>query len=549
MEVAESEYSATNEGDLNVNLAFPQSFTTDPILQKKPYILNFIVEHPQVFRARPDQALLKNPPRLALQLAELITIYTTHSKSPSLEFNDYILAGSLPLHWACEIYKYIPTDVVQFMTTSSTPKRLDAVSRVRLSYNFGVYFCMVGDDFYCGSATALAMSTGLASGTLKRQEDRRVSLQETNTLHRRIHAAALTGERVVWAQALEIDDLDLTDLCPEELLHYRILCKLGEQLLSMGTCAHAPYLARMNVSFWSEAPTWRGLCLREAWSEGIRGVQTPEIRNAKRRVAYLSEEQRQINNAKGRKENMTVEQINARNARNRIANKSAEQIEKRNASVRVENLTEEQLARKRARDRLENMTEEQINARIARQRVANMTEEQIERRNDRNRVANMSEEAIQKRNARHRVANMTEEAVERRRLRESKANLTAEQLEARNARHRVDNMSKEAHERKKARERYGNMTEEQVEKRKSRKRVANLTEEQVEKKRDKERIANMSAEAVEKRNANQRVANMSEERLKHKRERDRKYAQLRRDNKKKAALEALSNSDINKSSS
>ncbi|KAJ4409970.1 hypothetical protein N0V82_009372 [Gnomoniopsis sp. IMI 355080] len=367
--MAEAAGSKDLADEFSVDLQNPISFTSDPTAAQKPYIKRYIDSNPQVFEARPDPTILSNPPQLVLQLQAGIKLVLA-SDEVELDLNNHILAGSPSLSWAAEVYQHIPQNTRAFLTSTTTPENLDAVQTLRLSPNFGVYFCKIGDDFYCGSGTSLG-SNGL-SGTLTRQHDRSTSRKSSNELCERIKAAEKAKIPVHWAQGMEIigtKDLDEGNL--GDLLHFRILSKLGEQLLAMGTCAHKSYLHQCNTSFWDTRPTWKGTCGREAWPEPIRGVSTPEIRNARKRIENLTPEQLERKRKRERIEDMTEEQHDARNARRRIENLTSEQAQQERVRRRVDSLSTEQVQNKRKRQKVENLTPAQLEKKRANDRIQN----------------------------------------------------------------------------------------------------------------------------------------------------------------------------------
>lgn len=389
---------AGSSGDSSpVDLAeHPISFTTDVAIsqQRTSLLKTFIKDNPRIFQARPPKHLVTKPPKLVVAFQERIDILLARQNTIP-ELNNYILSSSPRFHFAAEYYAQLSAPVRQWYEQEHAPQNIYDIATEKLSPSFGDYWCMAGNDFYARSGTAHD-EISARSGTLKRQKDRSTDRKDKDALSERIRLAEKNGERVVWAQAAEFlapkwqDGREILVKTTEihdagDLLHYRILAKLGEQLSAMCTAAHEHDV--WNFPLWENVP-WKGICSRPAWEEPIPGVLTDELRRAQKELA----------NAKLRVENMTPEQHMAQNARKL-----------------VENLTPEEHENKKKRELVENLTPEQHESKNARQRVGNLAPEKHEKRKKSQRVEGMTEEQRQARNKRIRYDNLTPQQLEARR--------------------------------------------------------------------------------------------------------------------------------------
>lgn len=182
--------------------------------------------------------------------------------------------GPPKYHWAAEVYQYIPETVRAWFTGNEAPRDISAITVAKLSPSMGVYLCCIGGSgqavtkLYCGSGTLYSSADPAKRGCQKRQNERLLNRRRTNDLANNIKAADSAGLSVTWAQALCVGQID-TSTDTEELLHFRIVAKLGEQLLS--TLAGAYVWSGFNLSVWGRIH-WKGLCSQCSWPEHITSV-------------------------------------------------------------------------------------------------------------------------------------------------------------------------------------------------------------------------------------------------------------------------------------
>lgn len=352
--------------------------------EKAAFIIAYVDERFETLRAHPPQELVDFPPPLVRKIQQILQdILDKPHRYPAA--NITILKLSSPLEWAAEIYSHMTERGLQLCARSSAPQDLADYEVEELSNDMTVYLSFVKNKFYTGSGTKVV---GREAGGKVRQRQRGPKRARTNNWHGSILDSATRGFHAQWVSVMEVPGThDMRD--GDLLLHYRILCKLGEHAFGCLLGSHRKG-SQFDRLLWPT--TWKRYSPWPAFREGIKGVALP-----------MTEEQREVINARARVENMTEEQHEARNARRRVENISEEQREAQNARSRVENMTEEQREATRARGRVENLTEAQVEARTARRRVENLTEAQVEARNAKRRVGNLTEEQHEARKANDRL--------------------------------------------------------------------------------------------------------------------------------------------------
>lgn len=345
--------------------------------EKAAFIIEYVNERFETLRAHPAQELLDFPPPLVRKIQQTLQdILDKPLHYPAA--NITILKLSSPLEWAAEIYSLMTERGLHLCARSSAPQDLADYQVEELSNDMTVYLSFVKNKFYTGSGTKV---TGRDTGGKDRQRRRGLTRERSNGWHDSILDSATRGFHAQWVSVMEvpgtrnIKDRDL-------LLHYRIICKLAEQVFGCLLGSHQKG-SQLDRLLWPT--TWKRYSPWPAFREGIRGVALPmteeqrEAYNARRRVENMTEEQHEAINAKRRVENMTEAQVEARNAPRRLANLTGPvpwrnenmtdaQVEARKASRRVENKTEEQREAIRAKGRVENMTKEQHEAKKAKAR-------------------------------------------------------------------------------------------------------------------------------------------------------------------------------------
>lgn len=154
-----------------------------------------------------------------------------------------LFSGPPKYHWAAEVYQYIPDNVKAWLENKDPPVGIDSIAVENLSPNMGDYFCVIGGPqyeqttFYCGSGTSYAAASPAERRTLARQNHRSTTRKPTETLSTAIHKAEGLGLPVTWALALDVGPLE--EATVDDLLHFRIVARIGEQILSTITGAHS----------------------------------------------------------------------------------------------------------------------------------------------------------------------------------------------------------------------------------------------------------------------------------------------------------------------